>query len=61
MDKSEIKRIVNEIQTQKDVLKPEVCVEYSPFPPLVLRALTLSFSFRSLSLGTGQITHSSKG
>lgn len=24
MDKSEIKRIVNEIQTQKDVLKPEV-------------------------------------
>jgi hypothetical protein len=28
MDKSEIKRIVNEIQTQKDVLKPEVRVEY---------------------------------
>lgn len=61
MDKSEIKRIVNEIQTQKDVLKPEVRVEWLPFPPLVLHALTFSLSLRSVSLGTGQAAHSFKG
>lgn len=63
MDKSEIKRIVNEIQTQKDVLKPEVRVEWLLFPPFVLHvvhALTFSLSFRSPSLGTGQIAHSSE-
>lgn len=58
MDKSEIKRIVNEIQTQKDVLKPEVRVEW--FPPLILHGLTFYLSFRSVSLGFGQVAHSSK-